>query len=184
METCSNETCQRPACYALEHKGCLCYFHAACLPPGSGALTLLQISTAQQQAKPFKLLASEVWDSLALELKDAQASKLKNSQTPRIPNRPPLPLDQEEASSSSKKHPRVSFFTLVENAGSSTSTTAAPELTEPCPRCLDSKLVSYVCISSAISAGKSDTWGNSSRPDRVLKYTCGACHHSWLVEEG
>lgn len=182
MDACNNETCQRPACYALEHKGCLCYFHAACLPPGSGALTLLHISTAQQQAKPFKLLASEVWDSLALELKDAQNSKLKAS---RAAVRHPVVVVAEEEASSSRKQARVSFFTLVENASTTTTTTtAAPEPTEPCPRCSDRKSVSHVCISSAISAGKSDTWGNSSRPDRVLKYTCGACHHFWLVEEG
>lgn len=203
MEKCAaSGECLRPACYLLEDdahhmRKHLCYFHAACLPQthnnnNQDKLALLQVSIAKQQAKPFKNLAAEVWDSLSIEFKDAEAKQrsIKPPPPPRLAHTPPPPLPPqppEPPAATSNKRARESFFDLVQQQTDDNNTplllvTPCPD--ETCPQCSTKGMISYQCISSAISASKSDTWGNSSRPDRVLKYTCANCSYAWLVEEG
>jgi hypothetical protein len=190
---CGDEHCVRPACCTIGEEESqekhYCYFHVAC--EKKAKIKFYDLKTAQRQAKEFRQVATQVWEDLAQELEDVGLKKRKKESTdmPQQVAKPARPAEPV-AAATSKKPKREQVWDIIVDPGTRSTDNQTISLTTQqkydgaCPNCKAIGTVTFQCISSAISAGKSDTWGSSSRPDRVFRYTCSTCLYSWLVEEG
>lgn len=194
---CSGKYCIRPACcfFADREDEKLCYFHAACHAKldDKHKLTFVDASLGNRQAREFKQIAYQVWDDIADGL---EAESKKRRKRDKELKRPITTTTTTSSSSSisdslnnvNNKRERPSHVLLTAarlpqmQEEESNDARAYSEHVE-CEACGLVGKVTVTHLTSSISAGKSDTWGSSSRPDQVAKHTCHACNYTWTVAE-
>lgn len=189
VHKCEADRCAKPACCQFNGGKRLCYFHVAM--EKDGEITFFDMASAKRQATELKHVAAHVWEDLVDELEDvAKRVKPKQAASQKTPEARSVTPAAPVAITVNK---RVNLWDDLHKSEASRSKGKEPNADEdiltsksdiPCPNCHSEGTVRYRVLSSAIEASKADTWGSSSRPDRILRYNCLKCKHEWTVEEG